>query len=303
MTGATPIRFQIGARTVASVPRRLRRVELALDDVIAGDLPVLAPLTESEDGYNLVSLPTPRLSAALRMAGDRIVHLRQAYTRYFVDLSSDWDAWLAGLSGNARSGLRRKLKRFAAASGGGIDVRAYRTAADMAAFQPLAAAVSRTTYQERLLDAGLPGDAAFLREMQVLAAQDRVRAWLLFLKGDPVAYLYCPAEGDTLLYDRLGHDPARGDLSPGVVLLAEALRDLMAEGRFARLDFTSGEGQHKRAFATDGLPCVDLLLLRPTRTNRLLLGALDRFDRTMALGRRVAGIPLLRPIARKLRRA
>ncbi len=299
----TPIRFQVGARTLISVPRKLLRVEQGLDAAITGDLPDLPPLTPEQDGYSLVSLPVPRLAAARRQADGLIVHLRQAYTRYFVDLTIGRDAWLAGLSGNTRSGLKRKQRRLAGAGGGVIDIRTYRTPAELADFHALARKVSATTYQEKLLDAGLPGDTAFLREMAELAAADRVRGWLLFLRGAPIAYLYCPADGDTLIYDLLGHDPAHNDLSPGVVLLAAALADAMADGRFARMDFTSGEGQHKRTFATDGVPCVDLLLLRPTLANRLVLGALDRFDRAMALGRRAAAIPALRPLTQRLRRA
>ena len=299
----TPIRFQIGARTLMSVPRKLQRVEQGLDAAIAGDLPDLPPLTPGQDGYSLVSLPVPRLAAARRQADGLIVHLRQAYTRYFVDLTIGRDAWLAGLSGNTRSGLKRKQRRLAEASGGTIDIRTYRTVTELADFHILARRVSAATYQEKLLDAGLPTGAAFLRGMGELAAADRVRGWLLFLHGAPIAYLYCPADGDTLIYDLLGHDPAHNDLSPGVVLLAAALADAMAEGRFARMDFTSGEGQHKRTFATDGVPCVDLLLLRPTLANRLVLGALDRFDRAMALGKRAAAIPALRPLTQRLRRA
>lgn len=299
----TPIRFQIGARTLVSVPRRLQRVELDLDAVLAGALPDLPPLLAGQDGYSVVSLPVPRLSAISRRAQGLIVHLRQAYTRYFVDLPLGWDAWLAGLSGNARSSLKRKQRRLAEASGGAIDIRAYRTPEELTAFHAIARGVSAATYQEKLLDAGLPSDDAFLREMRELAVQDQVRGWLLFLHANPIAYLYCPAEGGTLIYDRLGHDPAHNDLSPGVVLLAGALKDVMEEGRFQRMDFTSGEGQHKRAFATDGVPCVDLLLLRPTLANRMVLGALDRFDRAMALGKRAAALPALRPLTQRLRRA
>lgn len=299
----TPIRFQIGARTLASVPRNLRRIEQTLDAAIAGEVPALPPLAPGEDGYSLISLPVPRMAAARRQAGELIVHLRQAYTRYFVDLTLGVDAWLAGLSGNTRNGLKRKQRRLAEANGGAIDIRTYRTPAELADFHALARSVSATTYQEKLLEAGLPTDDAFLHEMRDLAAADRVRAWLLFLRGAPIAYLYCPADGDTLVYDLLGHDPAHNDLSPGVVLLAAALADVMADGRFTRMDFTSGEGQHKRTFATDGVPCVDLLLLRPTLANRLVLGALDRFDRAMALGKRAAAIPALRPLTQRLRRA
>lgn len=299
----TPIRFQIGARTLVSVPRRLQRVEQGLDDAIAGNLPDLPPLRADQDGYSVISLPVPRLSAVRRSADGLIVHLRQAYTRYFVDLTLGQDAWLASLSGNTRSGLKRKQRRLAEAGGGTIDIRTYRTPDELADFHALARRVSATTYQEKLLNAGLPEDAAFMQEMHDLAAADCVRGWLLFLRGAPIAYLYCPADGGTLIYDLLGHDPAHNDLSPGVVLLAAALADAMAEGRFARMDFTSGEGQHKRTFATDGVPCVDLLLLRPTLANRLVLGALDRFDRAMELGKRAAAIPALRPLTQRLRRA
>lgn len=299
----TPIRFQMGARTLASVPRNLQRVEQTLDGAIAGDLPALPPLGDGEDGYSMVSLPVPRMASARRQAGGLIVHLRQAYTRYFVDLSIGYDAWLASLSGNTRSGLKRKQRRLADASGGVPDIRTYRTPGEMADFHAAARTVSERTYQEKLLDAGLPTDTAFMDEMRDLAKADRVRGWLLFLDGRPIAYLYCPAEGNTLIYDRLGHDRAYNDLSPGVVLLAAALKDAMTEARFSRMDFTAGEGQHKRTFATDGVPCVDLLLLRPTLANRLVLGALERFDRAMALGKRAAAIPALRPLTQRLRRA
>ena len=40
MTAAVlPLRFQIGARTLASIPRRLVRVPLSLADVLAGAVP------------------------------------------------------------------------------------------------------------------------------------------------------------------------------------------------------------------------------------------------------------------------
>jgi len=105
-----------------------------------------------------------------------------------------------------------------------------------------------------------------------------VRAFLLFSEGRPVAYLYLPAAGATLIYAYLGYDPAFEDLSPGTVLQLEALKLLMAEGRFARLDFTEGDGQHKRLFATGGIPCVNVLLLSPGLVNRACIAALDGFD-------------------------
>jgi CelD/BcsL family acetyltransferase involved in cellulose biosynthesis len=129
-----------------------------------------------------------------------------------------------------------------------------------------------------------------------------VRAWLLLVEGRPVAYLCCPAVGDTLVYAYVGHDPDFAALSPGAVLQLAALRDLFAEGRFAWFDFTEGEGQHKRQMASGGVACVDLLLLRPTLANRALVAAQAGFDGGIALAKRVVRRLGAEGVAKRLRR-
>jgi CelD/BcsL family acetyltransferase involved in cellulose biosynthesis len=290
-----PLKFQLGARTLAAIPRRLVRVPLSLADVLASRVPVLPPPAVGTDGYLVTSLPADRLGDVA--AAGLLAHVRQRYTRYFVDLGAGEAAWLAALSANTRSGLKRKAKKLAAVPG--YAIRRYREPDEIAAFHPLARAVSATTYQERLLDAGLPSDpAALLR----LAAADCLRAWLLEADGRPIAYLCCSAEGETLRYDHVGHDPAYSALSPGTVLQVEAMRDLFDEGRFARFDFTEGEGQHKRQLATDGVACLDLLLLRRTLANRAALAALGGFDASMAWAKRAASHPRIAAVARRVRR-
>lgn len=291
---AVALRFQIGARTLASVTRDLARVALSLDDVLAARAPVLP--AAGRDGYLVTSLPEA-FADAVRRDG-MVAVVRQRYTRFYADLAIGHDAWLAALSGSARSTLKRKGRKAAAA---GIEVRAYRTPDELAAFYPLARAVSAKTYQERLLDAGLPGDAASVARLQMLAAADGVRGWLLLIGGEPAAYLCCTAQGSALRYDYVGHDPALNDLSPGTVLQAAAMEALFAD-RFARFDFTEGEGQHKRLFSTGGVDCVDVLLLRPTLANRMTLAALTGFDGAMARAKRAARHPALAAMARRVRR-
>ena len=297
---AGALRFQVGARTLASIPRRLERVALSLDDALAARCPALPPLPTDADGYLVTSLPEAH-AAALRH--DRLIaSVRQHYTRYHLDLTIGEAAWRAGLSGQTRSTLKRKAKKLAQESGGALDIRAYRTPEDLAAFVPFARQVSATTYQERLLDAGLPADAASQARMAALAAADAVRAWLLFVRGRPVAYLWCSAQGSALRYDYVGHDPAFAPLSPGSVLMEAALTALFTD-RFARFDFTEGEGQHKRGLATGGVACVDVLLLRPTLANRAALGALGAFDAAMARAKHWADAPAFRGLAKRVRRA
>ncbi|WP_416366041.1 DNA repair protein RecO C-terminal domain-containing protein [Sphingomonas aerolata] len=256
------LKFQLGARTLATIPRRLVRGALSLDAVLAGDVPILPALLNSGRwlcGHLVARGPGGRTGHA--WSAERRPAALCPVSRRPADRPGSMR--LATLSGSARSGLSAEAKRLAALSGGTLDIRAYRTPAEIAVFYPLAQAVSATTYQERLLGSGLPDGEAAQQGFEALAAADRVRAWLLFVEGRPIAYLCCTAQGGTLRYDHVGHDPAENALSPGAVLQVEAMRQLF-DDRFVWFDFTEGEGQHKRQFATAGTACVDLLLLRPT---------------------------------------
>ena len=298
-----PLKFQIGARTLASIRRDLVRVPLSLDDALDGDLPDLPPLDPAADGYLVTSLPLHQRHAIAFAAGSSIAFTRQTYTRRYADLTIGFDAYLDRLSSNTRSAIKRKGKKVAAASGGALDVRRYATPAELRDFHEIARQLALGTYQERLMGAGLPDTPDFVQRMYAMAAEGRVRAWLLHVGGEPAAYLYCPIHAGTVIYEFVGHDPRFNDLSVGAVLQVEALRDLFADPACRRFDFTEGDGQHKRQFATGGVECCDLLLLRPTVANRLALTALAGFDGTMALGK--AGVQRLglHDLAKKVRRA
>lgn len=298
----TPLNFRIGARTLMAVQRDMVRVPLSLDEAREGRLPVLPPLPRDAHGYVVTSLPEDRLEAMVYASGKMIGFVRQKYTRYYADLTGGFDAYMAGLSGNARQGAKRKAKKIAQVSGGDLDIRSYRTPAELESFHDIARRIALRTYQEKLMGEGLPASPEFIQGMLTAAAADNVRAWLLFIAGEPAAYLYCPTHGDNLVYEYVGHDPAFNDLSPGAVLQVEAFRDLFDEGRFARFDFTEGDGQHKRQYATGGVPCVDLLLLRPSLTNRVTTAALGGFNKTVAGGKALVDAVGLEKLSKKLRR-
>ncbi|MBP2277190.1 MULTISPECIES: GNAT family N-acetyltransferase [Sphingomonas] len=297
-----PLRFQIGARTLAAVERQLVRVPLSLGQVLDGEAPTLPPLSARAHGYLVTSLPAVQLEAVVAAAPGMIAQVRQRYTRHYADLGIGFDAYQAALSGNTRSGLKRKTRRVMEVSGGLLDVRRFRTPEEMQRFHDIARGISRRTYQERLLGGGLPEDAAFLQSLHALAAAGLVRAWLLCIAGEPAAYLYCPVAGGIVRYDHVGHDPAFNDLSPGAVLMLEAMRDLYTEPGLTQFDFTEGDGQHKRSFATHGVACLDLLLLRPSLANRATMVALDVFDRSAAWGKRAVARLGLEALAKRVRR-
>lgn len=299
---ALPIKFQIGARTLLKVERRLVRVPLDLDDAISGAIPALPPLSPRAHGYAITSLPA-EAGAELAAANPAMFgFVRQRYTRRYTDLGGDFASFLAGLSSNARATVKRKGRKLAEHSGGAVDVRRFRAPDEIAAFHPIARALAEQTYQERLMGSGLPGAQDFVRGMIEAAAADRVRAWLLYIAGVPAAYLYCAVEAGVVRYDYVGHAPQFADLSPGAVLQIEAFRDLFGEGAFRLFDFTEGDGQHKRQFATGGVACVDLLLLRRSPGNLALAGAVSGFDRAMAIAKAATRQLGLESLARRVRR-
>ena len=302
MTAAVALPLRVGARTLASVKRRLVRIRIGLDEGRRGEPPQLAPLPEGADGYLINALPADLLTAVQAQQPRLRTFIRQRYERSYASLEGSFDDYLAGFSGKSRSTLKRKVRKLADVSGGTLDLRSYRSPDEVEEFYRYARAVSAKTYQEKLLDAGLPEGEEALAGMRELAGRDAMRGWVLFLAGQPISYLYAPAEGSTLIYAYLGYDPEHSAISPGTVLQLEAMRELMEEGRFTLFDFTEGEGQHKRQFGTGTLDCVDLLLVRPTLGNLATAHLLNGFDGGIEIAKKLVTKAGLEGLARRLRR-
>jgi hypothetical protein len=300
VTAAIALPFRIGARTVWQVRRRLLRVTVPLDRAMTGEVPPLPP--SNGDGYLIASLPADALTPLLATQPRLKPFIRQRYRRFYAELDRGFDHWLGTLSSKSRSTLKRKVKKLIERSGGTLDLRCYRTPGEAEEFYQHARAVSALTYQERLLRSGLPEGEQAVGAMRALAGRDAMRGWILFLEGRPIAYLYAPADGPTLIYAHLGYDPDFSDLSPGSVLQFEAMRELMEEGRFRLFDFTEGEGQHKRLFSTGGVECVDLLLLEPTPANLLAGWSLSAFDGGIEAAKALLKRLKLESLARRFRR-
>jgi len=203
--------------------------------------------------------------------GDVIRYVMVHYTRHHADLRGDFEGYLAKFSAKTRSTLRRKVRQFLIQEEGS-GMREFKRPADMPEFHRLARTVSALTYQERLLDAGLPADKGFAERLEELARADDVRAYVLFMQGKPIAYLCCPALNGVLLYSYLGYDPSYAGLSPGTVLQYLAFESLFAEQRFRAFDFTEGQGEHKQFFGTDATLCADICYFPATASARFWIG-------------------------------
>jgi CelD/BcsL family acetyltransferase involved in cellulose biosynthesis len=196
-----------------------------------------------------------------------------------ADLTLGVEAYWARFSSKTRFNLKRNVKLLTKAAGGTLDWRRYTTAAEAAEFHRLALPLSMRTYQHKLFQGGLPDSAVFLDHMAAAAERGDVRAYLLFMQGEVIAYLYLVAENGILAYSYVGHDAGRAQWSPGSVLMTLAMEDVQAEGRFRWMDFGSGHGQHKSVFSTEAVPVAHVYLLPPTLRNRWIVWTHDLLAR------------------------
>lgn len=287
MTTTASIDFTVGSRRLLSVGRDLATWSFTLEQVLDSAPYALAPPAPGRDGVRVLSAPQAAIPAITACFPHHLIGGRQDYRRHFIDMAGSFEDYLGRFSGKTRSTLRRKGRKLARELGG-YTVSEHRTPAEVERFLDAALPLSERTYQARLLDAGLPDDAAARSAMLAAAEDDRMRCFLLHTGGKPVAYLSLPVTGRTLVYEHLGYDPDRARLSPGTVLQLEALERLFAEDRFAFFDFTEGEGAHKAMFGTDHAECSSFVLLDPTLANRALLGARATFDGAVGTAKALA---------------
>lgn len=299
MTAAPlPQHMPVGSRTLASLQRDLVSVSLSLIEAIEDRMPPLPPLPRDAQGYLVISLPVDRSAA---VGGAMIPYVRQRYARHWVDLATGFAPYWQAVAADTQMNLTRQTAKVACVSGGALDVRRFHNPDELPRFHDVARRISLRSYQERL-GRGMPDDAAFLQRMYADAAAGLARGWLLYIAGEPAAYLYATIDAGTVIHRQAACDPAFADLAPGAVLQLEALRDLFAERAPKRFDFATGNSAEAAALASAGVPCVDLLLLRPSLANRAATVAQRGLDRTAELGKRGVDRIGLDRIARRFRR-
>ncbi|MFA5964250.1 MAG: GNAT family N-acetyltransferase [Sphingomonas sp.] len=281
-------RPRFGPRTLASIQRDMIRVPLSLAEVLEGRVPSLPTLPREAHGYFVTSLPEDRRAAMGGGAQAMIAFTRQRYTRHWVDLSAGFSAYWERLAEDMRTAVTRNTARIASVSGGAIDVRRFRNPDELAVFHDIARYISLRTYRQRSIDDAIPDDPAFLRRMMGDAAAGLARGWVLRIAGEPAAYLYATIDAGTVVRRHAAFDPAFADLEPDGVLQVEILRDLFGDQGPKRFDFADAAGARKRPFAIGGVPCLDLLLLRPSLAHHATALALGTVDLAGALGKRGA---------------
>jgi predicted N-acyltransferase len=187
-------------------------------DAANKDTQIPREIDENAQGMMLYSLPINEDHKTIWREEGYINYISQVYRRYYTDLDGTFENYMDQFSSKTRSTLKRKMRKFEKECGGIIDCRLYQTPDEIKEFYPLARAISKETYQEKLLDAGLPVDDGFKEDMMRHAKNGTVRAFILFQNDRPVAYLYLPIFNNIVIYAYVGYLPDVGHLSAGTVI-------------------------------------------------------------------------------------
>lgn len=274
-------RYQLSYLTLATWTRRLQVQAYRITDPPTLPLP---RLVDGSDGFLVRSMPllTPLPVVSTLSLEDQplLRYVMQRFPRYYIDMADQgFDGYKAKFSTKTRSTLNRKIKRFTEHCAGKLRWTAYRTPESLDQFWHHARELSKKTYQEKLLDAGLPDTPEYRGQAKAMAARDTFRAYLLFDGERAVSYLVCPIRDGVVEYGYLGYDPEYRHFSVGTLLQWLALESLFDERRYRYFDFTEGESEHKRLFSTGHLDCANVVMLRITTAHRLLVLSHETFTR------------------------
>ena len=283
-----PLRFAVGELILYR--HRLRSMTLTRDIVTRGGpeqhtvligalLDTLAERLPPNEGIFLDGVATDSalyqfVLASSSARGLLVIRLGDVFQHHFAELPARFADYETQLGSHSRVNLRRRRKKLVEYIGGEMRTQRFTAIDGVAGFLADAQKISRTTYQWRLLGLGLR-DADDLRAKLSLAARNGwLRSYILYCRGEPVAFMLGYLYRRTYHYMDVGFDPAWAKWGVGSILQMEVMKDLIEDpNRPEIFDFSTGFGDHKARFGNSSRPEINLLLLQDGPRNRLLVAA------------------------------
>ena len=268
------------------------REQLGPDEVI-----FLESVAQGTALFDLVAGSRAPVSGFLPLQNGRLYRHRRAA------IADSLDGYLKQLGPRTRADLRSNRKRFAAHVGAGHDARCFRTPDEVPAFVAAAAAVSRKTWQYRLLTAGLRDEQTLRRRYVALAQRGWFRSYVLYVGERPIAFQLGFVYRGRFYAEEIGYDPDWAPHHVGIFLHTEIIADLAASnGAVRELDFGNGDSVHKERLSTASRFEGYFYLIPSHRRGRLLVAGIRTTNAVSAVLGAVLGRIGLRTKVRDLMR-
>ncbi|MBY0422909.1 MAG: GNAT family N-acetyltransferase [Parvularculaceae bacterium] len=219
--------------------------------------------------------PVPPGSPLSRAPEDRAVVVDRRWRRACLAGGEEFEAAYArGYDGKKRKELRRQWKRLG--EQGALRFVRWTEPADVAAAAEAFLALEQRGWKGRDEDgtplAATPSEAAFFRAAMTAGAADgAVVVDAALLDGAPVAMLFSLRAGRTLSAYKIAFDETFAAYSPGVQLLVEAMRLMLADPAIGLFDSCAREGH----------PVVDSLWRDRLELAQINISSSRRVDRAL----------------------
>jgi hypothetical protein len=178
-------------------------------------------------------------------------------------LPASFDEFVASRSANTRWRVRRDARRIEEAFGDELTHDVLRDPSQLERLFAELEHVARTTYQ-RALGTGFADTPERRAEIAVGLEHGWLRAYVLYLRGEPVAFWLCSVYRGTMLIRTTGYDQQHAELRIGLHLLMKAIDDAIDDPEISVLDFGQGDAAYKQQFSSESSLERNLVVFGPT---------------------------------------
>lgn len=245
---------------------------LRLSDDLVHNISVSLLNEHSVDAAQILSCPLKEDIKTVRFGHGVIMYCTSRYNHHYIATDCSFEEYQKKFKSKTRATLKKKVTKFFQEDPKGNYFKIFKTESEIETFIRLAGTVSSKTYQHHLFGRGIPQCQDFVEEARTQASKGLVRGYLLYFHNTPVSYTFGPVMGDgVFLFDYNGYDPDYSKLSPGNVLQFKIIEDLCSDPDIRVYDLCIGENEHKMLFSSASRFCADILVLRKSPRNVLLV--------------------------------
>ncbi len=189
-------------------------------------------------------------------------HAPKTLHRWRLQLPENYEAFLKLKSGDKRYKLKSYVRNFEKEFGPDIEYKLFTGVNEVDQFCTATEQIASTTYH-RGLGVGFLNNGDTYRRISTAAAKGWLRARVLYVKNQPIAFWQGELFKDVLYYIATGYIPAFRKNRVGTVLLLKDIESL-CEQHVRVIDFGLGMAQYKEEICNEYLPEAEVNVYAPS---------------------------------------
>lgn len=174
-------------------------------------------------------------------------HAPAASPHWTLSLPTSMDSYLEKFTRKRRHDMKRVGNQLERAYSGRVAMRVYEGAIDINEFCRDIEKVASKTYH-RGINKGFADNEENRRRITLLAKKNCLRAYVMYIAQQPVAFWIGTVYGPTYFLNFTGYDPDFEKHEVGTISFLRMLEDLCRRADITALDFGSGDAFYKRKF-------------------------------------------------------